>query len=165
MRNVFLLFGFVCLLGSCVNEQKKALDKVLELESKLMKVQDASANVDLSKEVLVAYSDFLKAYPEADSNPEILFKSGEVFKGLGQYLQAAQAFYKVHTNFPGLDMAPLALFQQAHCFERIEQRLSAKHTYEEFIERYPNHPYVEQAKGMIQLLHFSDEELINQFQK
>jgi tetratricopeptide (TPR) repeat protein len=165
MRNVFILFCFGCLFGSCVNAQKKALDRVLELESKLMAVQDASANVDLAKEVLVAYSDFLKAYPDAESNPEILFKSGEVFKGLGQYLQAAQAFYKVHYNFPNSKLAPLAIFQQADCFEVLEQRLTAKNTYEEFIERYPNHPYVEQAKGMIQLLHFSDEELINQFQK
>ena len=165
MRTVFFLLGFVCLLGSCVNAQKKALDRVLELEAKLMVVEDASANVDLAKEVLVAYSDFLKAYPDAESNPEILFKSGEVFKGLGQYLQAAQTFYKVHYNFPNSKLAPLAMFQQADCFEALEQRLTAKNTYEEFIERYPNHPYVEQAKGMIQLLHFSDEELINQFQK
>ena len=40
---------------------------------------------------------------------------------------------------------------------------SDKKIYEEFIERYPNHPYVEQAKGMIQLLYFSDEEIIQKF--
>jgi tetratricopeptide (TPR) repeat protein len=165
MRNVFFLFSFVCLLCSCVNAQKEALDRVLELEAKLMAVQDASANVDLAKEVLIAYSDFLKAYPDAESNPEILFKSGEVFKGLGQYLQAAQFFNKVHYNFPNSKLAPLAMFQQADCFEALEQRLTAKNTYEEFIERYPSHPYVVQAKGMIQLLYYSDEELINQFQK
>jgi len=165
MRNVILLLGFVCLLGSCVNAQKKALDRVSELEAKLMAVQDASANVDLAKEVIIAYNDFLKAYPDAESNPEILLKSGEVFKGLGQYLQAAQAFNKVHYNFPDSKLAPLAMFQQADCFEALDQHLTAKNTYEEFIERYPSHPYVDQAKGMIQLLFYSDEELINQFQK
>ena len=165
MRTIFSLISFVCLLHSCVNEQKKALDKVLELEAKLMEVQDASSNESLAKEVLVAYSEFLKTYPEAEINPELLFKSGEVFKGLGQYLQAAQSFNKVHYSFPNSKLAPLAMFQQADCFEALDQRLTAKHTFEEFIERYPNHPYVEQAKGMIQLLYFSDEELINQFQK
>ena len=165
MRAIFLLIPFVCLLDSCVNEEKKALNKVLELEAKLMQVQDASTNESLAKEVLTAYSEFLKAYPKAESNPEILFKSGEVLKGLGQYSQAAQSFNKVHYSFPNSKLAPLAMFQQADCFEALDQRLTAKHTFEEFIERYPNHPYVEQAKGMIQLLYFSDEELINQFQK
>jgi len=165
MRNALLIFGLLCLFSSCVNEQKKAVDKVLELEAKLMEVQDASANVDLAKEVLVAYSDFLKVYPDAESKPEILFKSGEVLKGLGQYLQSAQVFNQVHSKFPQSNLAPLAMFQQADCFEALEQRLTAKNTYEEFIERYPNHPYVEQAKGMIQLLYFSDEELINLFQQ
>lgn len=165
MRNLLVLISFVVFLGSCVNAQKKALDRVLELEAKLMKVEDASSNVELAKEVLVAYSEFLNAYPDAESKPEILFKSGEVYKGLGQFLDAAQSFHKVHTKFPKSQLAPLALFQQADCFEAMEQRLTAKNTYEEFIERYPNHPYVEQAKGMIQLLYFSDEELIKQFQK
>ena len=165
MRKVLFLIVGLCIFSSCVNAQKKALDRVLELESKLMKVQDASTNVDLAKEVLLAYNEFLAAFPDAESNPEILFKSGEVYKGLGEYLNAAQSFNKVHTKFPTSELAPLAMFQQADCFEALEQRLTAKNTYEEFIERYPNHPYIEQAKGMIQLLYFSDEELINQFEK
>ena len=63
-----------------------------------------------------------------------------MFKGLGQYLQAAQFFNKVHYNFPNSKLAPLAMFQQADCFEALEQRLTAKNTYEEFIERYPKSP-------------------------
>jgi len=165
MRNFFLFLIFVAVLASCVNAQKKALDRVLDLEARLMHAQDTASNVDFAKEVLEAYSEFLKAYPNAENNPEILFKSGEVLKGLGEYLQSAEAFYLVHTKFPDTELAPLALFQQADCFEIMHQRLTAKNTYEEFMERYPNHPYVEQAKVMIRLLHFSDEELIDQFQK
>ena len=165
MRTVFVLFCIVCLSISCVNPQKKALDRVLELEAKLRQVEEVSGHEDLANEVLLAYSGFLNAYPNAETNPEILFKSGEVLKGLGSYLKSAEFFNKVHTKFPDSKLAPLALFQQADCFEALEQRLTAKNTYEEFIERYPSHPYVEQAKGMIQLLYFSDEELIQQFQK
>jgi len=164
MRNIFLFLFVIGVLSSCVNAQKKALDRVLDLETKLMQAQDTASNVDLAKEVLEAYSQFLKAYPNAENNPEILFKSGEVLKGLGEYLQSAEAFYYVHTKFPDSELAPLALFQQADCFEAMNQRLIAKNTYEEFMNRYPDHPYLDQAKGMMRLLHFSDEELINQFQ-
>ena len=59
----------------------------------------------------------------------------------------------------------MALFLQGHAFEAIGQRLTAKTIYEEFLERYPEHPYSEQVIGMIALLQYSDEELIEQFQK
>ena len=85
-------------------------------------------------------------------------------KGLGAHLKSAKAFHKVHTQFPNAKVAPIALFHQAHCFEALDQYLTAKNTYEDFIERYPNHPYVSQAKGMIQILNLSDEELIQKFQ-
>jgi len=165
MRNLFLFLIFVAVLASCVNEENKTFGSVMELEAKLMQVQDTASDVELAKEVLEAYREFLKTYPDTEKMPEILFKSGEILKGLGAYLQSAQSFYRVHTKFPSSKLAPLALFQQADCFEAVDQRLTAKNTYEEFMERYPNHPYIEQAKGMIRLLHFSDEELIHQFQK
>jgi len=165
MRNFFSFLIFVAVLASCANKEKNAFDSVMELEAKLMQVQDTASDVELAKEVLEAYREFLKTYPDTERKPEIFFKSGEILKGLGANLQSAQAFHRVHTKFPDSKLAPLALFQQADCFEIMHQRLTAKNTYEEFMERYPNHPYVEQAKGMIRLLHFSDEELIDQFQK
>ena len=164
MRQILFLIAFVSIFSSCVNAQKKALDRVLALEAKLKLAEDASANRELAIEVVAAYNELLLVYPEIESKPELIFKSGEVLKGLGENLKAAKSFYKVHHNFPKSKLAPLALFYQAHCFEVLEQRLTAKNTYQEFIDRYPNHPYVAQAEGMIQLLHYSDEELIKQFQ-
>tara|TARA_B100000780_G_C21011397_1_gene405011 strand:+ start:169 stop:666 length:498 start_codon:yes stop_codon:yes gene_type:complete len=163
MKQVIILIVFVSVLCSCVNKQKRALDRVLALEYKLKLAKDASSNKELALEVVAAYSNFLLAYPEIESKPELLFKSGEVLKGLGENLKAAKSFYKIHTVFPNSKLAPLALFYQAHCFEVLEQRLTAKNTYQEFIDRYPNHPYVREAKGMIQLLYYSDEDLIKQF--
>ena len=127
-------------------------------------LEDAAANETLAKDVLLAYDEFILTYPHAEQIPELLFKSGEVLKGLGAHLKSAKAFHKVHTQFPNTKIAPIALFHQAHCFEALDQHLTAKNTYEDFIERYPKHPYVSQANGMIQILNLSDEELIYKFQ-
>ena len=160
MRFVYF-FSFIFL--ACVNPKQKAIDRILELETRLKLIEDLSSNEVLAYEVLSEYSNFLKLYPNAKIAPELFFKSGEVFKGLGLYLKAANSFYEVHAKYSNTSIAPLALFQQAHCFEILKQKITAKNTYEEFINRYPNHPYVEQAKGMIQLLYFSDEEIIQKF--
>ena len=164
MRVVLLSLLMLLVLNACETRQQKDLKILLELENKLMQVEDAASNQTLAKDVLVAYDEFIRAYPAAEQIPELLFKSGEVLKGLGAHLKSAKAFHKVHTQFPNAKVAPIALFYQAHCFEELDQFLTAKNTYEEFIERYPNHPYVDQANGMIQILNFSDEELIHQFQ-
>ena len=123
------------------------------------------SNKVLAREVLEAYSSYLDTFPDAENNAEILFNSGQVYKGLNKNLKALESFYLVHSKFPRSPWAALAFFQQADCFEALNQRLTAKNTYEEFIERYPNHPYELQAKKMIQLLYLTDEELIKQFEK
>ena len=164
MRDVLLSLLMLLVLNACETKQKTDLKSLLELENKLMQVEDAAANQSLAKDVLVAYDEYLRAYPNSEQIPELLFKFGEVLKGLGEYLKSAKAFHKVHTQFPNAKVAPIALFHQAHCFEALDQYLTAKNTYEDFIERYPNHPYVSQAKGMIQILNLSDDELIHKFQ-
>ena len=164
MRVVLLSLLMLLFLNACETKQQTDLKSLLELENQLMQVEDAAANETLAKEVLVVYDEFMLAYPDDDHIPELLFKSGEVLKGLGAHLKSAKAFYKVHTQFPNTKIAPIALFHQAHCFEALDQHLTAKNTYEDFIERYPNHPYVSQAKEMIQILNLSDEELIHKFQ-
>ena len=164
MRVVLLSLLMLLVLNSCDTKQQTDLKSLLEIENKLMQVEDAAANQSLAKDVLEAYDEFIRAYPDAEQIPELLFKSGEVLKGLGAHLKSAKAFHKVHTQFPSAKVAPIALFHQAHCFEALDQYLIAKNTYKDFIERYPNHPYVSEAKGMIQIINLSDEELIQKFQ-
>jgi outer membrane protein assembly factor BamD (BamD/ComL family) len=161
-----LLFCLIILsFSSCKTEQDKALEKVMSLEMELKALEDASTNMELASEVVFAYQEFVKAYPEAVENPGLLYKCGEVYKGMGKDLMSAKVFFQVQSNYPNTKYAPMALFLQGHAFEAIGQRLTAKTIYEEFLERYPEHPYSEQVMGMIALLQYSDEELIEQFQK
>jgi tetratricopeptide (TPR) repeat protein len=157
--SVFLFFS------ACVSEQKKALTHLLEVQGKLIQLKDARLNKPLAIEVLDLYNSFLEEYPDAENNAEILFNLGQVYRGLGKNLKALESFYLVHSKFPESPWAALAFFQQADCFEALDQRLTAKNTYEEFMEKYPSHPYLDQAMGMIQLLYLTDEELINKFEK
>ena len=125
MRVVLLSLLMLLVLNACETNQQTDLKSLLELENKLMQVEDAAANQTLAKEVLVAYDEFIRAYPDAEQIPELLFKSGEVLKGLGAHLKSA-SIYKVHTQFPNAKVAPIALFHQAHCFEALDQYLTAK---------------------------------------
>lgn len=164
MRAGFLALSFLLLICACETKKDLALKKISALESQLQQLKDTAENRPVAEEVLIEYNAFIQTYPDSEEAPELLFKSGEVLKGMGAYLKSAKAFHKVYSKFPNTKLAPIALFQQAHCFEALDQIATAKKSYETFIERYPNHAYIHEAKGMIKMLHLSDEELINQFQ-
>lgn len=164
MRSGFVAISFLLLVYACETKKDFALKKISVLESQLLQLEDTAENRPLAEEVLIEYDAFIQIYPDSEEAPDLLFKSGEVLKGMGAYRKSANAFHKVYSQFPNTKVAPIALFQQAHCFEALGQRATAKKSYETFIECYPNHAYIDQAKGMIKMLHLSDEELINQFQ-
>ena len=165
MRCFILCLLFLSLCSSCVDREKNDYKTIETIESKLRTQQDLSNDSVFAEQLLQTYRIFLSSHPQSSKKPELLFKYAEVLKGQSRWLNAVEIFHQVHDKHADSPLAPLALFQQAHCFEKLEQRLTAKNTYQEFIRRYPEHPYIEQAKGMIALLQYSDEELMQQFQE
>ena len=164
MRGLLAIIVALFFLNSCYNAEESDFSRLQKVENSLIEQQDLSYDSTRAEDLLQAYRIFMSSHPKSEKKPELLFKYGEVSKAQGDYLTAADAFYQIHNNYPDLPIAPLALFQQADCFEALNQRLTAKNTYQEFTDRYPTHPYVDQAKGLIHLLHLSDEELIHEFQ-
>ena len=65
MRVVLLSLLMLLVLNACETNQQTDLKSLLELENKLMQVEDAAANQTLAKEVLVAYDEFIRAYRAA----------------------------------------------------------------------------------------------------
>jgi tetratricopeptide (TPR) repeat protein len=126
MKYILGLISVFLFFSACVSEQKKALTHLLEVQGKLMQVKDARLNKPLAIEVLDVYNSFLEEYPDAENNAEILFNSGQVYRALGKNLKALESFYLVHSKFPESPWAALAFFQQADCFEALDQRLTAK---------------------------------------
>lgn len=165
MRFFLLCLLFLSVFSSCVDREKNDYRSIENLELKLREQQELTQDSIFADELLQAYRIFLSSHPQSPKKPEILFKYGEVLNGQSKWMNAVEIFHQVHDNHPNSPLAPLALFQQAYCFEKLEQRLTAKNTYQDFIMRYPKHPYIEQAKGMIALLQYSDEELMQQFQE
>ena len=165
MRRLSSCFLFLCLLASCVDREKDDYQHIEKLESQLIEQQVLEYDAAYAEKLLQAYRIFLSSHPESPKKPELLFKYGEVLKGQRRWLDAADIFHRVHDTHSESPLAPLALFHEAHCFEKLQQKHSAKKTYQDFITRYPNHPYVDEAKGMMMLLNYSDEDLMQQFQQ
>ncbi|MCR9287721.1 MAG: tetratricopeptide repeat protein [Bacteroidetes bacterium] len=179
MKNLFLFLSiFIPLIGcnqtnstsSKTTNQSISYDtlknEINELESILLKAQDAKKD-KISAEALISKSElFVKQFPKDTSAALVLFKAADVSRGLGEYGKAIQMWGKVWRDYPDFEKAPLALFLQGFTFDaNLQDKANAKKYYEQFSEKYPNDKLVEQVNMLLSVIGKSSEELIHEFKK
>lgn len=144
-------------------EERKA---EVEKYSALLYADSTSLNVEYATQLLKAYEEYIKHESFYNDSKEIQFKAGELAKALNQPHVAIKHFNGLLDRDPEHEKAPVALFYKAMVIGDMlhEDDLAIK-TYQEFIEKYPNHPFVESAKESIKLQGKSLDELVKEFEK
>jgi tetratricopeptide (TPR) repeat protein len=121
---------------------------------------------EYAEKLLAAYDDYIKYHSFEDNSKDYQFKAGELAKSLNKPHVAIKYFNDLLARDPKHEKAPVALFYKAMVIGDIlhEDEL-AKTTYQEFIDTYPDHPFVESAKESIKLQGKSLEEIVAGFEK
>jgi len=157
---VFCLF---LALASCTTENKKLSDKILKLEKELMS-PGGQADTLKAGELVRNYEAFVAQYPKDTLCPRYLQKAGEVSMNTGNALRSIEFFGRVGAEYPTYRKAAECLFMKAFVYETSLGDLEkAKETYQEFIAKYPNHGFADDAKAMLQNLGKSPEDLMKEF--
>ena len=106
---------------------------------------------------VVRYDAFLKDYPEDELATDVSMRRAEVLLqqaqsadpeqplDIGAWEQARDAFEKLSTS-PNYEQADRATYQQAFCVARLGQPEQAATLYDAIIERFPQSPYVTDAR-------------------
>jgi TolA-binding protein len=148
--------------------EAKAKYKTLidSLESLAFKASDKKLNTVLGFSLAKTYTEFADHYPQDTLAPEYLFKAGEVNSGLNASLPAVQCFDRLVKNYPTSKRVPMALFLMAFVSEtQLQDTASARKTYLEVIQKYPQTTLARDAQVCVQQLGMSPEELIQKFEK
>ncbi|GAB4257192.1 MAG: hypothetical protein Kow0079_14360 [Vicingaceae bacterium] len=175
----FVIIGFTVACSNSNNneqatdevEQNKELTKedlitnIENLESKLYANKD-KYDTKLALEVLDAYKAFLKKYPSDEKSPAYTFKAGEIAMSLNKSQEAIAFFTRVNDNYKEFDKSSYALFLTAFVYDtQVKDYTQARKYYEAFINKYPNHELIDDAKASLQNLGKTPEELIEEFKK
>jgi outer membrane protein assembly factor BamD (BamD/ComL family) len=166
-RELFLLIAITSLfIVACTTPQgkKKAAIKLLEKElfSDENKMIDQPKAVNLINE----YITFADEFAEDKETPEFLFKAGDMSMNLNMPQKAIQVFDRILKDYPDFEKAPQCLFLKAYVFENeIGDLNAAKRMYEEFIAKYPNDEFADDAAVSIKNLGKTPEELIKEFEE
>lgn len=123
-------------------------------------------NQPAAEKLLAAYEDFLKHHSFEAESFEIQFKAGELAKALNKPHVAIEHFNGLLDRRPQHERAPMALFYKAMIVgDMLGEHENAKIFYQEFIDKYPDHPFVESAKASIELQGKDLNDIVKEFEK
>jgi tetratricopeptide (TPR) repeat protein len=105
-----------------------------------------------------AYSSIAQDDP---ISPAILFKAAEVAGYVAMHERSLTLYERVENMFPNYEKASKALFMRAFTYaESLGQVDQARALYEEFLARYPEDDFADDAQALLNNLGKSDEEIL-----
>ena len=161
------------LFTSCAGTQNKEenteidmLDSIAKLETELF--DSGPGKVDRKKaiELINLYTGFMEEYPDDSLSPEFLYKASDISMNLKRPVETIHLFDLLLTRYPDFDKTPTTLFLKAFVYEDQMYDLErAKKYYEEFLAKYPDSEFADDAEVSLRNLGKSPEELIEEFEK
>jgi TolA-binding protein len=163
---IILVLSVILVAGCGVNSQKKkALDRIAASEAKIF--GDSTATIPDQKtgmEMIQAYADYANAFPKDTISAEFLFKGAEIAMNLNQSGMAIEYYNRILLYYPEFKKRPYCVFLQAFILEnQMNQYDQAKARYQEFIDKYPDHVLVKDARASIENMGKPIEELIKEW--
>lgn len=183
MKKLFLLAGVSILTFGCGNnheeiivEETKTEEKVIDnIDERVNEIDKYTAilfsdslnfNKPAAEKLLAAYEDYIKYHSFEAISMEYQFKAGELAKSLKKPHVAIKHFNDLMDRAPDHDRAPMALFYKAMIVgDDLGEHETAKIYYQEFLDKYPDHPFAESAKASIELQGKSLEEIVEGFEE
>ncbi len=158
-------FGF--LLSACntnnLKEDKKAqveaMEKQLYQEANgIVNKKDAASMIDL-------YQDYANTFPQDSLSPQYLFRAADVSLNVFHSDATIRLFNRIMKDYPNFEGTPQLLFLKAFTYDYYMHKTdSAKIYYTAFLQKYPTHPFAQDAQISLQQLGKNPKEIVKDFQ-
>jgi outer membrane protein assembly factor BamD (BamD/ComL family) len=161
------------LLASCAgsqnnekNQEDELTKAITSLESELF--DSGPGRIDRKKaiELINLYTEFADEFPDDAQSPEFLYKASDISMNLRRPVETIQLFDILLTKYPDFDKTPTTLFLKAFVYEdQMQDMERAKKYYEEFLAKYPDSEFADDAEVSLKNLGKTPEELIKEFEE
>lgn len=150
-----------------VVQEVKPMDIVNRLAASRMENPD---QFGINRVATTAYVDACEAYalanPTSNKSPELLFDAAEMAKLLRTNNKALGLYDWMIQKYPDYSKTPTALFIKAFMLENELNNLElAKAAYEEFLEKYPDNDFADDARFSLENLGRSPEEVLKMIEQ
>lgn len=164
---VLVAFAAVMIISlSCSSPKEKLSNEIKSMEDSLFSDETKMVDRTLARELIDKYIAFADQYPDDPETPQTLFKAGDLSMNMNMPRQAIQIFDRIINNYPEFEKTPQCLFLKGYIYENdLKDLKTAKQIYEEFLKKYPDDEFADDAEISIRNLGKSPEELIREFEE
>ncbi len=164
---ILIGFCFLCLIVlSCKPSRKSISEKIDKLEKNIYS-KTSVRTVDTIKvnELLKLYKDYSKYYTSDSLAPGYLLRAANLSMNMNRPVEAIEFINRIITKYPESKLAAEGLFIKAFIYDNLlKDYTNAKKYYEEFIQKYPTHAFVNDARNSIKFLGKSPEEILKELE-
>lgn len=175
MRKILILIMSVSLLAvACGDTEKKAEKKAEKSEEQILSEEieemeqqlfaEMEPNQEMAIEMIGKYVHFANKFPEHENAAEYYFKAAEIAMNFGQPNNAIKYLTNIEENYNDFDKYGSSIFLLAHIYNYyLMNNEKAEEYYNKFIDNYPEHALIEDAKAALTFIDMTDEQLIEFF--
>jgi len=166
IRSIIILLAVVMTILSCGPSKNSEISKINEMETSLFDEKGGMVSLEKANELVNAYIKFAGDFPGDSMASEYLFKAADISMNINQAQQAIDLYDRIIAEYPDFRKAAECLFLKGYVYENsLGDLQQAEAIYREFIEKYPDNDFADDAEISIQNLGKSPEDLIREFEE
>jgi outer membrane protein assembly factor BamD (BamD/ComL family) len=168
---IISLFMVVGLMFGCQQPAEKEVTKtteesIAELESSLFDSESNTLDRKKANELSYLYEKWAHENKENVEAPSYLLKAADISMNLNNPRRSIGLFDQILKNYPQSKQASSSAFLKAFVYDdQLKDYVNAGKYYTEFIEKYPESPFINDAEASLKNLGKSPEELVKEFEK
>lgn len=171
MKQIHLIIiSLLIIFASCntntptLSQKEKDRKELQTIDSSLYAIKD-TFNTTLAKQAMMKFAEFAENYPDDSLAANYLFKSAQLAQSLNLGSQTIIYLDKIITKYPDFKKISTCYFLKGFVYDNILQDIkNAKKSYQEFINKFPNDDFVNDAGALLENLGKSPAELIKSFE-
>lgn len=131
-----------------------------ERMAKHIKELEGNKNLATSDTLINSYVAFADKFPQHEHSVKYLFKAAEASVKSNRILKGVKLYERVANEYNDTALGPEALIRAGVGYSTIPDQVNSKRMFDQFIEKYPNHPRIGDVRKMSEYSGLSEEELI-----
>lgn len=164
-KKMFVFMLLTLLIAGCSPSRDKTVKNISALEKALFSPDEYSFNKPRADSLVAMYETFVERFPGDTLTPEYLFKAGSICMNAGEHARAIGYFDRCVEVSPAGYRAPMCMFFKAFIYENSLNNLDkAREIYLNFIEKYPNDPFTDDAKLALMNIGKTPEQMVREFE-
>ncbi len=167
MRILIIVFlaSLVLHFSACTGEKKLNIDQQIENQEAVMFTSSGQFNTDIAEKLVSLYMIRVDSMEKDSLRPDYLFKAADVSINLDNHSRTLLLLNRMINEYPRHEKAAMSQFLKGFVYEnQLNDTALAHKAYEEYLHRFPDGEFIQEAVLAIQNLGKSPEEFIRQFE-